>query len=558
MYILEELDLKVRKIISFAFRIVVLLYAFIVVKANENLFPWYVYLGASVIYFIIFRYLYSKDKYYAHLRLLNDYAFFALILYGKELDNLLNLGLLLLPIVNSLNHSSYRRPPIFSLPLYIVALLCMLFLSKQDFDYSAIFALLALAVINIFSYFRASLIRFHSVIHGAIDKFYEENLNLGKTYLLLNNIVNALTKHEPYFKAFVPSEITCFKVKNGGLSIAASSLFITTFQIPDEASLIRKLRKEPFIKVPKLYINDAEALNCVLILVKGNQAQYVYCLQFPPNSLSFLHSLLVKNINPLLHKVVKVLEVEYDLKLQRRLSLNKIKSKLHYVDNTVKVIHYLNNKLTPITTYFDMVSKYDTIRDATILEQLAPLIESEKKKSARVIKDVIGRAHMILDKSLNPYFVEEIYDESFRRIFELVRGSWDDNDLDVKNIETSWSKSTYEAKTILNVDSFQFVLDEVIDNIKKHYHKFAKVEFLIIEGNPVIRFINDIKAPTLKSSNLKKLARDFNGAEINEIMKRNSHGTTFIKQYTTQMNIKTAIRIEANFEIILIFSVTNS
>ncbi|GAA4429254.1 hypothetical protein GCM10023188_14400 [Pontibacter saemangeumensis] len=252
------------------------------------------------------------------------------------------------------------------------------------------------------------------------------------------------------------------------------------------------------------------------------------------------------------------MEVEYDLKLQRRLSLNKIKSKLHYVDNTVKVIHYLNNKLTPITTYFDMVSKYDTIRDATILEQLAPLIESEKKKSARVIKDVIGRAHMILDKSLNPYFVEEIYDESFRRIFELVRGSWDDNDLDVKNIETSWSKSTYEAKTILNVDSFQFVLDEVIDNIKKHYHKFAKVEFLIIEGNPVIRFINDIKAPTLKSSNLKKLARDFNGAEINEIMKRNSHGTTFIKQYTTQMNIKTAIRIEANFEIILIFSVTNS
>ncbi|MBF9255733.1 hypothetical protein I2I11_20715 [Pontibacter sp. 172403-2] len=559
MSIIEELDLKIRKFISSLFRILILGYSFTIIVFNDNLFSWYAYLVGGIVYYALYLLLKPKRKYFAHLRLLNDYAFFLFVLYGKDLGILLNMGLLLLPIVNSLNHSSHQRPPAFSLPLYLIVLLSLFILNNFEFDYTAIFALLGLAAINIFSFLRASLIRFHTVIYGAIDKFYEENLNLGRAYVLLNNIVESLSSGGSIYKSLAPLDIMCFKVKGTALSLVASSKFISTFSFPNEPAIIAQLRKKSYLRVQDVSINGAVTYNCILILVQGNKAQYVYCIHFSQNSFSFLHPLIIKTVNPLLHKVVKVLEIENDLRVQQRKTLKKLKSKLHYVDNTVKVIHYLNNKLTPVTTYFDLVTKYEQIKDPEILKQLDPLITHEKKRAARGIKDVIGKAHNILDKSLSPYFVEEMAPESFRRIFEIVRLAWDHNDLDVKSIEVGWDDRIYESTMNLNLNDFQLILDEIIDNIKKHSRSTAEVKFVIVEDCPVIRFSNDFKAPANRQDGaLKKLVKDFNGNEINEIMKRNSHGTTFIKQFANQMGIKTAFRIDRQLELSMIFPVNNA
>ncbi|SIQ84143.1 hypothetical protein [Pontibacter lucknowensis] len=556
MTVLEEVDYKVRKVISILFRILIIGYAILVLLLNQNIFPYYVYLIAIVSYAAIYIKIFRKEGYYANVRLINDYVFFFLCLYDKDINNLFNLSLLVIPVINALNHSSYQRTPFFSVPLYSIVLFSYYLLNGYQINVQIILVITALAAINFFSFIRASIVRFQSLVHSAIDKFYEENLNVGKAYLLLKNIIDALSNDGFVFKYLAPVQIICFKIRFEELRIFASSHQILDIKIPEENKLVKTLKKFKSERRNDVLVNGVAIQNCLFMYIKSDSAQFAYCLQFENNSFGILHKLLINVLRPLLFKVTKVFGVEDDLKRQKKVRLNKIKGNYFFIDNTIKAIHYLNNKLIPITTYFEMISVYDQVQDKEAKRQLSVLINKEKKRSSKVIKDVISRTHKILDKSLNPYFIDELYEEGFYRIFELVRTAWDDNGFDTKSININWPVEILGNTVQFNEDAFLLVVDEILDNINKHYNCNCSVDFLIIEEFPLIKFTNDLQDHTQKKQ-LKKLAQDFNNQDINEIMKRDSHGSSIIKQYLNQMNIKSAIRVNESFELIVVFTPNN-
>jgi hypothetical protein len=85
---------------------------------------------------------------------------------------------------------------------------------------------------------------------------------------------------------------------------------------------------------------------------------------------------------------------------------------------------------------------------------------------------------------------------------------------------------------LLNIDSFEFLIDEILNNVIKHSSNLKK---LIIkeEGDELcISFVNDIKQYNKNVDWLTKVIQYFNADDINENNKKNKLRTNFYERFT--------------------------
>ncbi len=279
MSTLRAIDYGIRLLISYLFRIIIVFYSLSIIFRKPNYFDEEVYLFGIIVYLVIFVSLHKKEGIYAYLRLINDYLFFVLILYKKDVNDFHFFTLLILPIVNSLNHSSQnKKNKVFSLPLYFVTIAAVYILRNFKFQWRDLAALTAFATINLLLYVRYYITDFANNLSDSIENFYEENLRIGQSHELLKKLKGKLNKKSIARNLLNPTHIVCFRMVKGHLIVVSATEFVMDYSIINPKFYDGLLEN-------KILINQAIKINgdtfekTVLIYIRlKNGGEYIYAL----------------------------------------------------------------------------------------------------------------------------------------------------------------------------------------------------------------------------------------------------------------------------------------
>lgn len=529
------------KLLSILFRIVLILFGMIVISIKDNIFPIYFYLLALIPYIIIYRYTLFGDGLASKFRMINDFSLIVFILYGKELD-FLNYGFLLLPILNSANHSGEKK----SWLLYAI-LIATIYILTKSILLEHILAISIFWIINFLIDSKQRYFKNISNLNEQIELFFDKDLELRKSYKIYDGVIYTLNKiklllvYSPKFE-----NIICFRVDYlGKLKLVNSSSFLWSYNVDS-----RKLHSIMRMKSPskrnsniEFEFNKKKSSKNFVIYKKNNLNNYIYILQLKEdfNSSDLLNLYYIHILNPIFSRISRVLDLEVSIKEQNKKILNDFRDKYFYVQNAEKAMHFLKNRFNTLDNFIEM-SK-DNIAGKMDEEDML-LYEEELNKVEHNYGLLIQRAKNILKKSDKPYSATKLETKSANFLFEVIRSTWLDyfNDF---NMELGWDVEKIDLYEIeLNNDGLYILLNDWIANMNNYSAGDEKIIFEESLDDINITFSNRYRHSD--ETIIQELIRDFNSKEKDKILKRTSHGVLIIKSLIEEMCIKSKLSSHDN------------
>ena len=546
-------DFTFRKIISIVFRGLLVIYAVCLLLLNINFFPTYVYLAGFVTYVIIFAWLFGKDNYLSKLRLLNDFLFIGLILYGKDLNSLINIIFLFLPIINSPNHSGSKR----SSWVYILTVIILL-ISKVKPMYWTLLPVVILWSLSLFERFRFYLNVLQSNLFSIIDRYEVKNYQFGNTHKIYRELIKGINSSK-LANWFQIEKIVCFIIKeNNQLVLYNSSDFISVYSVKIEKETIKNLKDGGLVRNIPIKLNSGESkinfFKAVKIPVKNKEQNettpnyYLFCLTLK-NKLSVytvFSTVTVKFLSPLLVKIARLIAMETELRTLRDQEIFKIKSKLSYVNNTLLGMHFIRNKLSPIQNGIKMTVNENQLNSSVNTAEWEKLKRRDLRIAETSLIEIRQKTDYILESEDNPFKITQLSRISFGKLFFVIRRLW----LQHFAPETIAVKIDPESflKIILKLDSeaIEIVFTDIITNAIKYCNDVnnASVTFLQEKDDVIIEFSNDIK-PKISNSDLAILVESFNSKEFS-IINRKTHGLKIVKELLDQMEVSYKMLLKNN------------
>ena len=181
----------VSKIItSFLYRLTLLAVGLAIVIIEYNVLHWGIYVAVILSFAVAavaFRVARPDNSF---IRLVADYSFIVIVLYGKGLDTFINSCFIIIPIVNSVNHTSPIKSSTSIWRLYVACLVAMLLISHLHPKVSWVLALGAFGVISFLTKLREWITRMDNSALTSISEYHGENVRMGNSHLLLQKIID--------------------------------------------------------------------------------------------------------------------------------------------------------------------------------------------------------------------------------------------------------------------------------------------------------------------------------------------------------------------------------
>jgi len=544
MLMIKPTDSTLKLLNSILFRAIMLSYGLSLLISFNNILSVWWYFGATILYIGVYIILFNKKGYKSLIRLINDYAFITLISYGKPFYEIHCGIFILLPVINVLNHSGEKAVIPFSLRLYVLVLLSTLVLNDFKFDWVFVVPLVAISFINFLVYFRMTIIGYSNNLNSIIEEFYQENLSIGKTHLILKKVIKRHENNKLLSKYISVSSILLFQLKdNGYLKILLSSNFIVSFKLIDIKGFANQIQKQKQLSNLEMVLDDRISKHNLFILNEHQGKKYIFFVEFakPPVLDWIMTAYQTKILLPLLSKISQVVYMEYQLEQERKKYFGELKTRLENIDSAVNAIHYLNNKLSPVLNYLEMLRLYPET-DKALQSDLLVLIEREKGNAINNIIPITNKMNQMAEKSMNANIISDTTNIRFRKLFTLIRGVFDDNNTIDFELKVDWDEHIFNHSITSNINLLTFIFDEILINLEKHSTGSCNIEFLVANF-PIIKFTNTVKNIERNKQALSKMVEDFNKDTINEIMKRGSNGLRIIKQYLMQLSIDHSMSI---------------
>jgi hypothetical protein len=558
MSILRATDSILRKLNSFLFRIVLIFYGISILVRFANFFPIYLYCIYFILYIIIYVFLFfRKNNLLVILRLLNDYAFITFIAWGKPLNDFNIAVFLFLPLINTLNHSGQRKLNPLPFFVYVFLIISLFALNKFTFDLKFLVPIIALSAINTLFYFRLSVIDFSNSLYSLLEEFYQESFNVGRTHLLLKRMLKINNETNFIKRLGKIKRIVLFKTNNtGSLQILISSKFVYSFKV-DEKKLFEEFDKSEIVHNINTTLDTDTFKNNAFLRNTYESTQYVLLVTFDKEPLSIFFNIYVQKIlKPLFSKVTNAVHVEYRLQNENQKYFVEVKKHLEDIDTAVNAIHFLNNKLSPITSYFSLLNYYETEANAEIKPELFKLIRRERKNAINSIHPIVEKMNQMAERATNP-IMGTITSIKLRKLFTIIRTCFETNNVKYE-FDIKWTVETFSLNVNSNTYLFDFAIQEIAINIAKHSKSECIISFSYDGiGAPIIIFNNIVSVNDKQRIELNKTISEFNSIRMNEIMKRKSRGLKMIKQFLEQLDIGHKMSLDSD-KIILTLTVMNT
>lgn len=541
-------NIIISKLFSTIFRFILLLCGGIILYKYDNVFATYVYIVSFLFYISIFYALLLKEGWLSKVRLLNDFAFMAIVLYGKDM-NFLTISFLILPILNSPNHSGDKK----SILLYVFLIITFLFLSEFKLYKEVVFIVFVFGIINLLVDSKQRYYRNISRLNEVIEDFLESSLELRKSYKIYEGLILKLNEIRGiylYKPRFV--NIICYKIVSDKAVLVNSSKFIWSIN-----STV--LNSRVFINSDQTFkdgnitlgLNNNKSSNNFIVPVKTKSNQYVFVVVLDLETTSSdIFNLYYKNLlKPIFSRVSRVIDLENILKEQNRKVLDDYRNKYFYVQNAEKAMHFIKNRFNSLDNFIEMAK--DNINGTMDSEDLK-MYERELGNVERNYNLLISRVKTILSKSDKPFSATELELKSPDYLFDIIRNIWFDYFQDFE-YSLGWdTESVDKYKVQVNIDGLYILMTDWITNMKKYSAGDEIVIFSETESTLDVTFQNLFTKSNLQI--IEELKNDFNSSEKDKILQRTSHGVLIMKSILEEMAVKGSISVtESNIKLNLSF-----
>lgn len=551
MSILLKNDLILRRVFSLIFRFLLLsygMYLFINFGTYDNILVFFLLV---VLYISIYLFTRKKDRIWSIIRLVNDYLLINYLIYSTDSPKHLLFSLLILPIINSPNHSGRNRSIVV---IYILMALSIFHLNQFAWNFDSTATVIVFVLIGIMDIFRSNYIYRTEQLNSKIEGYLNTDFGLNKSYHIYRGLMSNLNSTR--FFGFNIDRVLCFRVlKNERIVLVNSSKFVINYSFSRDAytNLLSISSKNTTSYGIEIQIENQAYVN-TLAIVDRSAGDFTFIYLFVSDSLPnfrlLFNYLFVSQLKPVLRKISKIIELENNLQKSKVEFIHQIIEKYYYVINAEKALHFIRNKLSPIKNYLDMMEDFEenNLND----QDLRDIIDSERRK-LKVNFDLINsKANIILDKGKNPFFIARTAPFSIKSLLGTLRRIWNCYFDDFEQVVSVDSNIDINTSTIYgNDDGFELVFTDWISNIDKYGTGKRSITLKKTPNNFVLSFANSVSK--VLTGEIEQIIADYNSKNKNEILKRRRHGLFNVKLFLEEMSINSDIRFENEIFILNLY-----
>lgn len=540
MAVIQTLDDGIKEKTSLYFRAVLIIYSVVIVIHYKNSFSFFSILLMIAVYGGLFFILRKKIKYFRLLRLINDFAYITYIGYQVGYLNYDVAVFIMLPLVNALNHTHNSIRKSFSIQLYVLTLISFTVINRFKFDPFCLVPIIAVTLINLIMAFRMFLNKFNEKLDNIIEYFYLSNHSVFKVYKILRDIIDEINKDEFLRRWIKIKRISFFKVsKNRFPFIIISSDFVQSYifdALPEKDDTY-------FIPEIKGQINDEIISNGVGLHLKNSSSSDFILIEFEKKvNNMFLSMLLEKILIPVVTRLLRINTLEYEISRLKKEHFQKTKEEFENIDAAANAIHFLANKLTPVTNYFKMVNDLnDNKIPKEHIQEWGELIDSDFRRASNNVKSIQMKMMQIAQYTSSSRIISEFTEFKIKSFVTYLRKVFYEDCIYPATITIAkLDEQLLENSIKVNMAALDFVFIELIDNYNKHSESDISIEMNIeIESRLLIlNLTNKIKDFNDNKNEVLGFVNDFNTGEVNELLKRKGNkGIKFLKQFLQELNI---------------------
>lgn len=554
---ISDIDYDIRKLNSVLLRIIIIVVLFCVYYYNVNYFTDTTYLISGIIYtlLLILNIFNNSERHRGTCRLFLDVIVIAVFSYRKDLSQVLNFLPFLLLLSNANSHSNKNSK------FFIFAFLLHLNIFIID-DFVIIKTHHLIPVIYymfiFITYVRQSFNRVNENIILTIGNLFIDNVNENNSHQILAKVKNLINKGS-LSKMFRVKELFLFVNYNDRLILIKGSKFVknnslnfsfNTKELIEEFNKKNlQVKKEDFVEIDNIkYGNIYWMKNSI----KETDYFFLICLE---GDSVFLKELIAKKLKPIFEYISRLYFIRNSLTKLNSDTSKIIKEKITYVLDAQNALHYVKNKLSPITTTVDLMDRYfkkqKDLNDSQKVYIEKRLRENNNNYQLRLI---IERAELLI-KGVDNIVSQEEKIVSIKQMIDDLRNIWIYHFENIDGIVVDMED--LNVKVNYNQMLFDFVFTDIVENINKYCDGQTKHVNFKLEGNAItIRFWNSIIDYEKNKKNLQEIETLYNQENNDEIYNRKTHGLSFVRRLLRRKKIKNKIYINKqsktfNFEISL-------
>lgn len=510
---------------SFLFRIILLMFSYWIVDHNENIFPKWEYYVFMVIYYTIYCFLKHKQK--DILRLAWDFVLINVVIWGKELHDPMTFMLVIVPMINAINYTGKRSH------LYLLSLLTLgtLMLHLRPFESWIVIPIVALVIMYLTSVRTYRLWRTEKEITENVNGYFLDPLML-KPHKIYKNIITELNNYFHFKEGQGIKLITTYVLKGETLWLVSASDFLWTRTRHLENQQLQCLKKDK-----ELRISD-DNINTYLFYIPIGEVEYVFTCDISNASYVTLNFYKFKDMMRLtFSKMSILLSTEYRISERREEKFNEIKDNVLYVNQAVKVMHFIRNKMTPLSNLIAYHKEIGNMSD-DILDKMKDRISKEANQAETDLSEILKFANYLLDKSKNPFLCTEIQEVSISKIYLIISEIAERAMQLPVTIDENIKLSADKGLCIhTNLVESKIMFTDWITNMMKYSTGSENISMYIEEDKLTVHFENQCR---IKDKDIGKLVRDMNSNAKDAVLegKEYGYGIYIIKSIARELDVE--------------------
>lgn len=516
---------------SFLFRIILLMFSYWIVEHNENIFPKWEYYVLFVIYYTIYCFLKYKQK--DILRLAWDFVLINVVIWGKELHDPMTFMLVIVPMINAINYTGKRS----HLNLLSLLTLGTLMLHLRPFEPWIVIPILALAIMYLTSVRTYRAWRTEKEITENVNRYFLDPLML-KPHQIYESIITELNNYFHFKEGQGIKLITTYVLKGETLWLVSASDFLWTRTRQLENQQLQDLKK-----YKELRISDDD-INTYLFYIPIGEFEYVFTCDVSNASSVTINFYKFKDMMRLaFSKMSILLSTEYRISERREEKFNEIKDSVLYVNQAVKVMHFIRNKMTPLSNLIAYHKEMGNMPD-DILDKMKDRISKEANQAETDLSEILKFANYLLDKSKNPFLCTEIQEVSILKIY-LIISEITERAMQLPVSVDEKIKSYADKGMCLhtNLVESKIMFTDWITNMMKYSTGCENISMYTEEGKLIVHFENQCR---IKDKDIDKLVRDMNSNAKDAVLegKEYGYGIYIIKSIARELDVEISAKKE--------------
>ena len=510
---------------SIFFRLILMVFSFWIVRHNDNYVSEWFYYVLILLYFIIYCYLKVNKK--ELLRLLWDYIFINAIIWNKELHDPMTFMLVIIPLINAINYTG-GKPHLKLLSLLTLGtLLCHL----RPFEPWIILPITALSGMYAISTIRYKRWNMEREITERVNSYFLDS-NMLKPHHIYEAIIKELNTYFKYKEGQGIKRMSTYILRGNRLWLVNASEFLWDRIFDLDTKSVCKLKDKKEIRLD--YGNEFIHMFYIPI----SNIEYVFtCNISKEKDILFPFKDFKDIMKSTFQKISILLCTEYRISERREQKFNEIKDSVLYVNQAVKVMHFIRNKMNPLTNLVAYHQEIDSI-NSDVRKKMEQRIKKEAIQADKDLSDVLKTADYLLDKSNNPFLGAQIQEISIIKIYVVVSEISErlmnqivdtDETIRVENDTNMFVQS--------NLIECKIMFTDWINNIRKYSTGKSKISMYINEGKLIIHFENQYES---NDNEIDKLLRDMNSKSKDAVLegKEYGYGIYIIKSISKELGVE--------------------